>query len=71
MVKEYQVLAIDEVTRLDDLRGVKQVYRYSVKSAGGVRFSIEIDDPDPTAEQVAPLLADKAAKLDKILKLGG
>lgn len=69
MGNAYEVLAIDEVTRPDDLRGIKQVYRYTVKSKGGVRFTIELDDPDPTAEKVGPVLAAKAAEFDKILKL--
>lgn len=69
MGAEYKVLKIDEVTRPDDVGGIRQAYRYTVKSKGGVRFTIELDDPDPTAEKVAPALAAKAAEFDKILKL--
>ena len=69
MTQEYKVLSIDELTRPDDIRGIKQVYRYRVKSKGGVIFTVELDDPDPTAEKVAPVLAAKAAEFDKILKL--
>lgn len=69
MGAEYKVLKIDEFTRPDELRGVKQVYRYTVKTKGGTIFTLELDDPDPTAEKVAPVLAAKASEFDKILKL--
>ena len=69
MGAEYKVLKIDEVTRPDDVQGVKLLYRYRVKSKGGVTFTLEIDDPDPTSEKVAPILAAKASEFDKILKL--
>ena len=69
MGKGYEVLSIDEITRPDDVRGVKLVYQYTVKTAGGTVFTEEIDDPDPTAEKVAPVLESKAAELDKILAL--
>lgn len=71
MANEYKVLKIDELTRPDDVRGIKLVYRYTVKSKGGTVFTIELDDPDPTAEKVGPILAAKAAEFDKIKKLGG
>jgi len=69
MAKEYDVLAIDELTRPDDLRGVKTVFRYTARTRGGTRFTVELDDPDPTSEKVAPVLAAKAIALDKILAL--
>jgi len=69
MGAEYTVLKIDEFTRPDELRGVKQVYRYTAKTKGGTVFTVEIDDPDPTSEKVSPILAAKASALDKILKL--
>ena len=69
MSTEYKVLKIDELTRPDEVQGFKQVYRYRVKSKGGVTFTVEIDDPDPTSEKVAPVLAAKAVEFDKILKL--
>jgi len=69
MAAEYKVLKIDELTRVSDEKGIKQVYRYLVKSAGGVVFTIELDDPDPTTEKVAPVLLKKAKEFDKILAM--
>lgn len=69
MDKEYKVLKIDEMTRLDEMGRPTQVYRYTARSKGGTVFTVEIDDPDPTSEKVAPILAKKAAELDAILKL--
>lgn len=69
MAAEYKVLRIDELTRVSDEKGIKQVYRYSVKSKGGVVFTVELDDPDPTTEKVAPVLLKKAQHFDKILAL--
>lgn len=68
MEKSFTVLSIDELTRPDDARGLKQVYRYRVRTKGGAVFTVELDDPDPTAEKVLPVLATKAAEFDKILK---
>lgn len=69
MEAPYKVLKIDEMTRLDELQRPVQVYRYTVKTKGGVVFTKELPDPDPTAEKVAPILAARAAEFDKILKL--
>ncbi len=69
MSKEYTVLKIDEMTRADPLKGIKTVYRYTAQTTGGTVFTMELDDPDPTAEKVAPILSAKAIELDKILKL--
>jgi len=71
MKEEYKVLKIDELTRPDEVRGITQVYRVTAKSKGGTVFTVEVDDPDPTNEKVAPVLSDKAQRLDAILKSGG
>lgn len=70
MSGKYQVLAIDEMTRPNPAGGVKHTYRYRILTGSGVRFSVELDDPDPTAEKVKPVLEAKAAEFDKMMNLG-
>lgn len=69
MAKEYVVLHIDELTRPDDIRGIKHVYRHTIKTAGGVRLTVEVSEEDFTPEKTAPLLLAAASKADKILAL--
>lgn len=69
MAKEYTVLKIDELTRPDDVRGIKQTYRHTIKTAGKTVLRVEIPEEDFTEEKVAPILRQKAIEADKILKL--
>lgn len=69
MAAEYTVLKIDELTRPDDVRGIKHVYRHTIKTKGGVVLSVDISEEDFTAEKAAPILLKKAKEADKILAL--
>ena len=67
--KPYDVLRIDELTRLSDLKGIEKYYRHQIKTKGGVVLTVDIDEPDFTAEKAGPILLEKAQAADKILKL--
>lgn len=69
MAKEYVVLHIDELTRPDDIRGIKHVYRHTIKTAGGVVLTVEVSEEDFTPEKAAPILLKRAIEADKILAL--
>ena len=69
MAAEYKVLKIDELTRADDVRGIKHVYRHTIKTKGGVVMTVDIDEEDFTEEKAAPILLKKATQADKILAL--
>ena len=69
MAKEYEVLKIDELTRVSDTRGIERYYRHQIKTKGGVILTIDIDEADFTEEKAAPILLARAQNADKILKL--
>lgn len=69
MAAEYKVLKIDEMTRVDEVRGIVHTYRHTLRTKGGVVLTVEIDEKDFNAEKAAPILAKKAAEADKILSL--
>ena len=69
MTAEYNVLKIDEMTRVSDIKGIEHYYRHRIKTKGGTVLSIDIDEKDFTAEKAAPILLKKATEADKILAL--
>lgn len=69
MAAEYKVLKIDELTKPDDVRGIKHAYRHYIKTKGGVVLSVDISEEDFTEEKAAPILLKKAIQADKILAL--
>lgn len=69
MAAEYKVLKIDELTRPDDVRGLKHVYRHQIKTKGGVVLTVDIDEENFTEEKAAPILLKRAIQADKILAL--
>lgn len=69
MAKEYEVLKIDELTRMGETRGIEKYYRFQIKTKGGVILTVDIDEPDFTAETTAPILLAKAQEADKIKSL--
>jgi hypothetical protein len=69
MAAEYKVLKIDEMTRVDEVRGIVHTYRHTIRTKGGVVLTVEIDEKDFNAEKAAPILAKRAAEADKILAL--
>lgn len=71
MAAEYKVLKIDELTKPDDVRGIKHAYRHTIKTKGGVILSVEVSEENFTEEKVAPILLAAAQNADKILRLGG
>ena len=71
MAKEYEVLKIDELSRVGELGGIEHYYRHTIKTKGGIRLSIDISQEDFTEEKAGPILLKAAQNADKILKLGG
>lgn len=69
MAKEYEVLKIDELTRVSDTRGLEHYYRHQIKTKGGVVLTVDIDEADFTPEKAAPILLAKAQNADSIMKL--
>lgn len=69
MAKNYDVLKIDEMTRLSDAGGVEKFYRHQIKTKGGVVLTVDVGEKDFTAEKAAPILDAKAVAADKILAL--
>lgn len=69
MKGEYEVLRIDEMTRMSDVKGIEHYYRHRIRTKGGVVLSIDIDEKDFTPEKAAPLLFKAAQNADKILAL--
>lgn len=69
MTKEYEVLRIDELSRISDTRGIERYYRHQIKTKGGVILTVDIDEQDFTAEKAAPILLKKAHEADKIKAL--
>jgi len=71
MAKEYEVLKIDELTRMGETQGIERYYRHRIKTKGGTVLSVDIDEKDFTEEKAGPILLKAAQNADKVLKLGG
>ena len=69
MGSEFKVLRIDELSRLSETGQIERYYRHQVKTKGGVILTIDIDEKNFTAAKVAPIIQEKVAEADKILKL--
>jgi len=69
MVKLYEVLKIDELTRLTDTQGIERYYRHRIRTKGGVVLTVDIDEKDFTEEKAGPIFTKKAENADKILAL--
>lgn len=69
MAAEYQVLRIDELTRVSDTMGIERYYRHTIKTKGGVVITVDVDEKSFTAEKAAPILLKKAKEADAILTL--
>lgn len=67
--KAYKVLKIDELTRVNEVRGIEKYYRHQIKTKGGVILTVDIDEKDFTAEKADAILTKKATEADKILAL--
>ncbi len=67
----YEVITIDELTRVGDTRGLEKYYRHRIKTAGGVVISVDIDEDDFTPEKAEPILKAAAENADKIKRSGG
>lgn len=69
MAKAYEVLKIDELSRVDPVNGIVPYYRHTIMTKGGTRLRIDIDQEDFTPEKVAPILEAAAKNADAILTL--
>lgn len=69
MANEYKVLSIDEMVRRSDTGDLERYYRHRIKTKGGVVLTVNISEPDFTAEKAAPILLAKAKEADKIIAL--
>lgn len=69
MAKDYDVLAIDQLTRVSDIKGIEPFYRVKIKTKGGVILTVDVDEKDYTEEKAALILAKAAQNTDKIKAL--
>jgi len=69
MSAEYKVLRIDELSKMAELGGIERYYRHIIKTKGGVKLTVDIDEKSFTAEKAAPILLKRAIEADKILAL--
>lgn len=69
MPKLYEVIKIDELSRLTDTQGIERYYRHRIRTKGGTVLTEDIDEKDFTPEKVSVILAAKAENADKILAL--
>ena len=69
MDKAYNVLKIDELTRVSEVGGVEKFYRHQIRTKGNVILTVDIDEKDFTPEKAAEILTAKAVNADKILAL--
>jgi len=69
MAKGYEILRIDELTRMSDTGGLERYSRVRFKTTGGVVKTLDIDELDLTPEKVAPVVEKRAKELDAILAL--
>lgn len=69
MSQEYQVLKIDQLTRVSDRGGVENYYRVQIKTRGGTVLTVNVDEKDYTPEKIAAILKERATQSDKILAL--
>ena len=68
MAKEYEIVTIDELTRMDKLQGIETYYKHIILTTGGIKLTVDISAEDFTPEKVAPLLLKAATNADTILK---
>lgn len=69
MAKEYEVIRINELTRVSDTRGLVKYYRHQIRTRGGTILTVDIDEDDWTEEGAIPILRAKAVAADKIKSL--
>ncbi len=69
MSQAYKVLKIDELVRPSDTAGVERYYRHTIKTRGGTRLTVDIEEKDFTEDKAAPILEKRAIEADKILSL--
>jgi len=67
--KAYEVLRVDEMTRVAELGGIEHYYRHIVKAKGGSVFTVDIDDKTYWDEKAGPILLKKAQIADRALSL--
>lgn len=68
MTNDYKVLKIDELVRPGEVGGIERYYRHTIKTKGGVRLSVDIDEKNFTPEKSVPILSAAAKNADAILK---
>jgi len=67
--KLFEVINIDEMTRVSDLGGIEKYYRHRIKTKGGIVLTVDISEKDFTADKAAPILEKRAVGADQILAL--
>jgi len=71
MAGEYEVLSIDELHKVGDTGQMERYYRHRIKTKGGVRFTVDVDEATWTAKEIAPVLLARVQEADKIKALTG
>ena len=69
MAKEFTVLSIQEMVRLNDAGKTERFYRHQIKTTGGVVITVDISIADFNTERARPLLTAAAINADAIMKL--
>ena len=64
MAKWGTVLDVTEIRRISDTKEVETVYRYTVRSAGGIVFTEVVKEADTAPDKLSKILQAKAEKLD-------
>lgn len=68
--KAFEVLKIDELTRIGDANSIEKYYRFRIKTQGGTVLSVDVDQDDYTHEdKVKQILTDKATHADRLKTL--
>ena len=69
MGQDYQVLKIDQLTRVNDRNILENYYRIQIKTRGGTVLSINVDESQFNKDKAAAILKDRANQADSILSL--
>ena len=64
-----EITRILEMTRLTPAGEIQKYYRHTVSSAGGVTFSVDIEEKDMTTDKAKEILAARARQMDEIKAL--
>ncbi len=68
MAKAYEVISIDQLSRVSDTRGIEPFYRHRIRTKERTVLSVDIDQEDFTPGKTDKILTEAATNADTILK---